>query len=153
MRVGLKPDSVTFLRLLIACNHSGLANEGQNFFNSMTEVYEITPNIEHFCCLIDLLGRAGRVKEALDYMSIYPFRDDPIVLGCLLSACRLYGDVIAGEQMARRLVIYFSLFMKVVCTIKLPKILIQDTTELLDMKIRMFGDKCVFTHLLGTFWI
>ncbi|XP_022864633.1 pentatricopeptide repeat-containing protein At3g49170, chloroplastic-like [Olea europaea var. sylvestris] len=100
---GLKPDSVTFLGLLIACNHSGLANEGQYFFNSMTQVYEITPDIEHFCCLVDLLGRAGRVKEALDYMSRFPFGDDPIVLGCLLSACRLHGDVIAGEQLARRL--------------------------------------------------
>ncbi|KAL2534473.1 Pentatricopeptide repeat-containing protein [Abeliophyllum distichum] len=101
--VGLKPDSITFLGLLMACNHSGLANEGQTFFNSMTEVYKITPDIEHFCCLIDLLGRAGRVKEALEYMSRYPFRDDPIVLGCLLSACRLHGDVIAGEQLAGRL--------------------------------------------------
>ncbi|KAL2458209.1 Pentatricopeptide repeat-containing protein [Forsythia ovata] len=101
--VGLKPDSITFLGLLMACNHSGLANEGQTFFNSMIEVYKITPDIEHFCCLIDLLGRAGRVKEALEYMSRYPFRDDPIVLGCLLSACRLHGDVIAGEQLARRL--------------------------------------------------
>ncbi|OIS97007.1 PREDICTED: pentatricopeptide repeat-containing protein At4g33170-like [Nicotiana attenuata] len=101
--VGLKPDSVTFLGLLIACNHAGLVDEGLDYFNTMNEIYGVTPDIEHFSCLIDLLGRAGRLKDAEEYMQRYPFGHDPVVLGCLLSACRLHGDVVIGERMAKKL--------------------------------------------------
>ncbi|KAL8526099.1 hypothetical protein ACS0TY_015356 [Phlomoides rotata] len=104
MRTGLKPDCVTFLELLTACNHSGLANEGQVFFSSMSEVYGITPSIEHLCCLIDLLGRAGRVTEAEEYAYNYYVGDDAVVLGSLLSASRLHEGVSAGEQIAKKLV-------------------------------------------------
>ncbi|KAA8522707.1 hypothetical protein F0562_009131 [Nyssa sinensis] len=99
--IGLEPDSVTFIGLLTACNHAGLVDEGQAYFNSMTEIYGITPDIEHFSCLIDLLGRAGRVNEAEKYMEKFPFGHDPVVLGSLLSACRLHGDVVTGERLAR----------------------------------------------------
>ncbi|MCD7448527.1 hypothetical protein HAX54_043457 [Datura stramonium] len=101
--VGLKPDSVTFLGLLIACNHAGLVDEGLYYFNTMNEIYGVTPDIEHFSCLIDLLGRAGRLKDAEEYMQRYPFGHDSVVLGCLLSACRLHGDVVIGERMAKKL--------------------------------------------------
>ncbi|XP_060172188.1 pentatricopeptide repeat-containing protein At4g33170-like [Lycium barbarum] len=101
--VGLKPDSVTFLELLIACNHAGLVNEGLDYFNTMNEIYGVTPDIEHFSCLIDLLGRAGRLKDAEEYMQRYPFGNDSVILGCLLSACRLHGDVVIGERMAKKL--------------------------------------------------
>ncbi|KAK6783920.1 hypothetical protein RDI58_017374 [Solanum bulbocastanum] len=103
MSVGLKPDSVTFLGLLIACNHAGLVDEGLYYFNTMNEIYGLTPDIEHFSCLIDLLGRAGRLKDAEEYMQRYPFGNDSVVLGCLLSACRLHGDVVIGERMAKKL--------------------------------------------------
>ncbi|KAL6575243.1 hypothetical protein OROMI_012528 [Orobanche minor] len=103
VKIGLNPDSVTFLGLLMACNHSGLANEGQAFFNSMSEIYEITPNGEHLCCLVDLLGRAGRVNEAQEYMHRYSSSDDAVVLGSLLSACRLHEGVSDGEEIAGRL--------------------------------------------------
>lgn len=101
--LGLKPDSVTFVALLAACNHAGLVDEGQAYFNSMTEVYNIVPTIEHFSCLIDLLGRAGRLKEAEEYVETFPFGQDPVVLGSLLSACRLHGDVNVGKSLAKRL--------------------------------------------------
>ncbi|KAK6147425.1 hypothetical protein DH2020_018337 [Rehmannia glutinosa] len=98
-----EPDSVTFLELLTACNHCGLANEGQAVFNMMREVYGITPSVEHLCCLVDLLGRAGRVTEAVEYTRKYSIGDDVVVLGSLLSACRLHGGIIDGEQIAKRL--------------------------------------------------
>ncbi|KAL7188204.1 hypothetical protein ACSBR1_038127 [Camellia fascicularis] len=101
--LGLKPDSVTFIALLTACNHAGLVDEGQAYFNSMNEIYGIAPDIEHFSCLIDLLGRAGRLKEAVEYMKFFPFGHDPVVLVSLLSACRLHGDVLIGEHLARKL--------------------------------------------------
>ena len=98
---GIQPDSVTFIGLLTACNHAGLVDKGQVYFNSMEETYGITPDIEHFSCLIDMLGRAGRLNEAEEYMRKFPFWNDPVVLGSLLSASRLHGDVVIGERLAR----------------------------------------------------
>ncbi|KAK0598030.1 hypothetical protein LWI29_030880 [Acer saccharum] len=101
--MGIKPDSVTFVGLLIACNHAGLVEEGELYFNSMEETYRIRPNIEHFSCLIDLMGRAGKLPEAEEYMKRFPFGMDPVVLGSLLSACRSHGDVVMGERLAKQL--------------------------------------------------
>ncbi|XP_047962320.1 pentatricopeptide repeat-containing protein At3g03580-like [Salvia hispanica] len=98
---GVEPDSITFLELLTACSHSGLADVGRMVFDSMSRVYGISPGSEHLCCLIDLLGRSGRLSEAEEYSDK---RDDEVVLGCLLSACRLQGDVVVGERIAKRLV-------------------------------------------------
>jgi len=101
--MGVKPDSVTFVGLLTASNHAGLVDEGLVYFNSMEETYGISPEIEHFSCLIDLLGRAGRLNEAKEYMKKFPFGHDTVVLGSLLSACRLHGDVDTGKCFARQL--------------------------------------------------
>lgn len=101
--MGIKPDSVTFIGLLTACNHAGLEKEGEVYFNSMEKTYGISPDIEHFTCLIDLLGRAGKLLEAEEYTKKFPLGQDPIVLGTLLSACRLHGDVVIGEQLAKQL--------------------------------------------------
>ncbi|XP_028776667.1 pentatricopeptide repeat-containing protein At1g11290, chloroplastic-like [Neltuma alba] len=100
---GVKPDSITFVALLIACNHAGLVDKGKLYFNSMEEKYGITPNIEHVSCLIDMLGRAGRLSEAEEYMEEFHQWNDPIVLGSLLSACRLHGNTTTGERLARQL--------------------------------------------------
>ncbi|KAK2969231.1 hypothetical protein RJ640_003465 [Escallonia rubra] len=91
---GINPDSVTFIRLISACNHAWLVDKGQEYFNSMVDIYVIAPDVEHFSCLIDLLGRAGRLKEAEEYRDKFPSGHDSIILGCLLSACRLHGDII-----------------------------------------------------------
>ncbi|KAK7824456.1 pentatricopeptide repeat-containing protein [Quercus suber] len=101
--MGLKPDSVTYVGLLMACNHAGLVNEGKILFNLMEETYGITPDIDHLSCLIDMLGRAGRLTEADEYIKKFPFGHDPVILGSLLSACRLHGDVVIGERLARQL--------------------------------------------------
>lgn len=101
--MGIKPDSVTFIGLLTACNHAGLVKEGEAYFNSMEKTYGISPDIEHFTCLIDLLGRAGKLLEAEEYTKKFPLGQDPIVLGTLLSACRLHGDVVIGERLAKQL--------------------------------------------------
>lgn len=100
---GTKPDSVTFIALLTACNHAGFVDEGIACFNSLNEIYGITPNSEHLSCLIDLLGRAGRLKEAEEYLEKYSHTSDPVILGCLLSACRLHGDVQLGNRLGKLL--------------------------------------------------
>ncbi|KAJ0031232.1 hypothetical protein Pint_14023 [Pistacia integerrima] len=101
--VGVNPDSVTFIGLLMACNHAGLVEKGEFYFSSMEKIYRIVPDIEHFSCLIDLLGRAGKLQEAEEYMKKSPFGQNPVVLGSLLSACRLHGDVIIGKRLAEQL--------------------------------------------------
>ncbi|GKD60957.1 pentatricopeptide repeat-containing protein, partial [Tanacetum coccineum] len=99
----VKPDSVTFIALLSALNHTGgLVNEGKFYFNTMQETYGITPNVEHVACIVDLLGRARRVKEAEEYMENYSFEQDPVVLGCLLSACRVHNELDIGKRTAER---------------------------------------------------
>ncbi|KAK7329748.1 hypothetical protein VNO77_23925 [Canavalia gladiata] len=103
MKTRVKPDSFTFMGLLIACNHSGLVRKGQLYFNSMEEAYGVAPNIEHFSCLIDMLGRAGRLSVAEEYMKKFPQWNDPIVLGSLLSACWLHGNMVIGERLAKKL--------------------------------------------------
>ncbi|EYU18223.1 hypothetical protein MIMGU_mgv1a024222mg, partial [Erythranthe guttata] len=102
-KTGLQPDSVTFLELLTACNHSGLLDAGRALFNSMSENYGITPAANHLCCLVDLLGRAGRLTEANEYASKYSVINDAVVLGSLLSSCRLHGGFLAGEEIAKKL--------------------------------------------------
>ncbi|KAK7265221.1 hypothetical protein RJT34_32837 [Clitoria ternatea] len=99
----VKPDSFTFIGLLIACNHSGLVKKGELYFKSMEQAYGVAPSIEHFSCLIDMLGRAGRLSEAEDYMKKFPHWNDPVVLGSLLSACWLHGNMVIGEHLAKQL--------------------------------------------------
>ncbi|KAD4179160.1 hypothetical protein R6Q59_022701 [Mikania micrantha] len=102
-KLEIKPDSVTFIALLAALNHTGLVEEGKFYFNAMEETYGIAPNVDHVSCIVDLLGRARRVKEAEKYMERYSFEHDPVVLGCLLSACRVHGDLNVGKRTADRL--------------------------------------------------
>lgn len=100
--LNVKPDSITFVALLAALNHSGLVNDGKFYLNEMQETYGIPPKAEHVSCIVDLLGRARRVKEAEEYMERFSFGEDPIVLGCLLSACRMHGDLVIGKRTAKR---------------------------------------------------
>ncbi|XP_076949816.1 pentatricopeptide repeat-containing protein At2g33680-like [Bidens hawaiensis] len=98
----VKPDSVTFIALLTGLNHTGRVEEGKFYFNEMQESYGIVPSVDHVACMVDLLGRARRVKEAEEYMEKYCFENDAVVLGCLLSACRVHGDVVVGKRTAER---------------------------------------------------
>ncbi|KAL4589720.1 hypothetical protein LXL04_002629 [Taraxacum kok-saghyz] len=104
--LGFRPDDITFIGVLNACSHGGLVEIGWNHFKSMKSEYQIEPKIEHYGCLIDLLGRAGLLKEAEKIVNEIPRDKDEIlvpVYGALLSACRLYGDVELGECLADRL--------------------------------------------------
>ncbi|KAI4381129.1 hypothetical protein MLD38_007237 [Melastoma candidum] len=103
LKAGPAPDSVTYLGLLVACNHSGLVDQGVSYFNSMTDQWGISPDLEHFSCLVDLLGRAGRILEAEELLDRYSFGNDPIILGSLLSASRLHGNTATGERLAKKL--------------------------------------------------
>ncbi|XP_020581836.1 pentatricopeptide repeat-containing protein At5g04780-like isoform X2 [Phalaenopsis equestris] len=100
---GVKPDSATFTGLLAACNHAGLVDEGKTYFDSMEEIYGNPPKIEHLSCVIDLLGRASRLEEAEAHARMFPFGNDSVIWGSLLSSCRLHGNLVVGERVARKL--------------------------------------------------
>ncbi|KAF2551186.1 hypothetical protein F2Q68_00036622 [Brassica cretica] len=85
-KLGVKPDSVTFLALLSACGHAGFIDEGIKFFNEMGSKYGVKPSVEHYSCLIDILGRAGRLLEAYDIIQQKTeMRDDAELLRTLSS--------------------------------------------------------------------
>ncbi|XP_055822870.1 pentatricopeptide repeat-containing protein At1g09410, mitochondrial-like [Solanum dulcamara] len=99
LRSGNKPDEITFVGLLSACSHAGLVKKGQKFFESMRHAYDLKPRAEHYCCLVDILGRGKLVDEAIRVVHQMPPEErDGAVLGALLGACKLYGDVGAANQ-------------------------------------------------------
>lgn len=100
---GWKPNSVTFVGILSACSHAGLTDEGFFFFNSMVEAHGITPELDHFSCIIDILGRAGRVHEAEAMVNRLIVQPDAPVWRTLLGACRIHGDVERAERIAEHL--------------------------------------------------
>ncbi|KAM1403327.1 hypothetical protein ACFX2I_011947 [Malus domestica] len=98
------PDNITFVNVLSACAHSGLVEKGQQYFRSMVEVHGIEPRTEHFGCMVDLLGRAGRLEEARKLINEMPMSPDVGVLGALLGACKIHGNVELGEEIGRRVI-------------------------------------------------
>ncbi|KAK1361232.1 Pentatricopeptide repeat-containing protein [Heracleum sosnowskyi] len=98
---GVKPDEVTMVGVLSACSHTGLVDKGSDYFYSMTRDYGITANAKHYTCMIDLLGRAGRLNDAKNLMKNMPFEPDAATWGALLGASRIYGDTELGEKAAQ----------------------------------------------------
>ncbi|MQL82814.1 hypothetical protein Taro_015310 [Colocasia esculenta] len=99
--VGTQPDGITFLLVLYACSHGGLADLGLDYFNSMKELYGISPQLDHYVCLIDLLGRAGRLEKAASVIEEMPFEPDALIYKTLLGSCKLRGNLTLGEYIAR----------------------------------------------------
>ncbi|KAK2970153.1 hypothetical protein RJ640_019621 [Escallonia rubra] len=97
------PNSVTFVSLLSACSHSGKVEEGWKCFRSMREVYGIAPVQEHYACMVDLLGRAGKIDEALALMSCMPMDPGASAWGALLSSCRAHKNTQLAEKIAKKL--------------------------------------------------
>ncbi|KAK9039450.1 hypothetical protein V6N11_014650 [Hibiscus sabdariffa] len=95
---GFNPDRVTFVGVLCACSHAGLIDEGIQCFYTMEKDYGVVPGIEHYGCMIDLLGRGGRLKEAFMLVHSMPFEPNAIIWGTLLGACRLHGATELAEK-------------------------------------------------------
>lgn len=101
---GAVPNEVTFICVLSACSRMGLVDEGMRIFNSMSQDYGIEPGVQHYGCLVDLFGRAGMLEEAKKVVREMPLEPDSYVLGALLNACRVQGDVELGKEMLERFV-------------------------------------------------
>ncbi|KAM7279506.1 hypothetical protein ACFE04_006640 [Oxalis oulophora] len=101
----IRPDEITFLAVLSACSHAGMVDRGFYYFNQMILKYSMKPKIEHYSCLIDLLGRAGKLREAYEiYQNTPEISGDSGVLSTLFSACRLHKNLEMGEEIARLLI-------------------------------------------------
>ena len=95
---GLEPDKITFLGVLAACTHGGLVYAGMEYFRIMREEYGLMPTLQHYACLVGLLGRAGLFKEAIDIINNMEIRPDSAVWVALLSACWIQQEVKLGQK-------------------------------------------------------
>lgn len=101
-RSGTSPDSVTFLALLSTCSHGGLVEEGIKIFHSMVNDYNIKPKREHCACVIDMLGRAGKLSEAEKFIQELGLERDPLAWESLLGTCAIHGATELGERSAEK---------------------------------------------------
>lgn len=88
-----RPNYVTFLAVLVACSHGGLIDKGHMYFQSMIKEYEIMPQAKHYAAMVDILGRAGKLKEAYEFVLESPFKEHSVIWGALLGACKVHGDL------------------------------------------------------------
>ncbi|CAL9114945.1 unnamed protein product [Musa acuminata var. zebrina] len=100
---GVMPNATTFTSLLSACSHSGLSEEGRSFFDSMNLKYGIEPKMNHYACMVDILGRAGKLQEAEEFIKQMPMEPDTSIWVSLLGACRIHGDLDLGEKIADKI--------------------------------------------------
>ncbi|RVW35864.1 Pentatricopeptide repeat-containing protein [Vitis vinifera] len=100
---GMYPNEVTFLAILSACSHTGLVEEGLRIFTSMQEDYNIEAKAEHYTCMVDLLGRAGQLEDAKEFVEKMPIEPEVSTWGALLGACRVHKDMDMGRLAAQRL--------------------------------------------------
>eukprot|EP01018_Ginkgo_biloba_P001353 Gb_22629 [translate_table: standard] len=100
---GTNPNQVTLVGVLSACCHAGLVEEGRQYFDCMSHTYHIKPAMEHYGCMVDLLGRAGLLDEAQDLINKMPMTPDASVWRCLLGACRIHNNIELAECLAERL--------------------------------------------------
>ncbi|XP_042513821.1 pentatricopeptide repeat-containing protein At1g08070, chloroplastic-like [Macadamia integrifolia] len=105
MRSGnVKPNEVTMIGVLCACTHAGLVDEGQKWFYAMHHELGIASKIEHYGCMVDLLGRAGLLKEAYEFIQAMPLIPHAGVWGALLGACKMHGNVELAEHAIKHLI-------------------------------------------------
>ncbi|GAU16134.1 hypothetical protein TSUD_340040 [Trifolium subterraneum] len=100
---GVIPDEAAFTIILAACSHSGLVDEGWNYFNSMKENYGISPTPDHVACMVDLLSRSGQLREAYELIKSMHVEPNAGAWGALFRACKLQCDSVLGETVANRL--------------------------------------------------
>ncbi|KGN65963.1 pentatricopeptide repeat-containing protein At4g21300 [Cucumis sativus] len=103
LRNGIQPDHVTFLGIISACGHAGQVDEGIRYYHLMTEEYGIPARMEHYACVADMFGRAGRLDEAFETINSMPFPPDAGVWGTLLGACHIHGNVELAEVASKHL--------------------------------------------------
>ncbi|KAM7514742.1 hypothetical protein LguiA_004325 [Lonicera macranthoides] len=100
---GPPPDQITLTGVLLACNYGGFVNEGMAIFSSMEKEYGIIPINEHYACMVDMMSRAGKLKEAFYILETMPYEPDALIWGSILHACGVDGDLRLTERVAERM--------------------------------------------------
>lgn len=100
---GIHPDSITFKAVLVACSHSGLVDEGQRIFESIENEHGEETMLEHYGCMVDMMGRAGMLQQAYDFVEKMPLRPNSVIWRTLLGACVSHNDVKLAEKVQERI--------------------------------------------------
>ncbi|KAG0500152.1 hypothetical protein HPP92_000224 [Vanilla planifolia] len=101
---GLKPNRVTFIALLSAFSHAGMVDQGLDYFKSMSTQYGIIPDVGHYACIVDNMGRLGELGRAYQFIKDMPMEPDDCIWSALLSSCRIHGNLELAEVAAKNLV-------------------------------------------------
>ncbi|XP_038713617.1 pentatricopeptide repeat-containing protein At1g06143 isoform X2 [Tripterygium wilfordii] len=104
-REKVTPNGVTFISVLSACNHAGLVEEGRKRFLSMTSDYSIPPQVEHYGCMVDLLGKAGLIEDALELIRTMKFEPNSVIWGALLGGCKLHRNLEIAQIAVNKLLV------------------------------------------------
>ncbi|XXG42613.1 hypothetical protein AAC387_Pa01g2849 [Persea americana] len=98
---GIRPDAVTFVGVLSGFSHGGMVDKGWLYFKKMSEVYNLSPGLEHYSSMVDMLGRAGRLEDADQLIRTMPVEPDAAVWGGLLNACKVHRNVELGKRVVK----------------------------------------------------
>ncbi|XP_050382223.1 putative pentatricopeptide repeat-containing protein At1g17630 [Argentina anserina] len=98
VKMGFKPNNITFIAVLSACSHAGLVTEGRHLFDQMLGVYGVKPQMEHYACMVDLLGRAGLLQEASNIVKNMPMKPNSCVWSAILNSCRTHKNTDIAEE-------------------------------------------------------
>ncbi|KAL5224087.1 hypothetical protein ABZP36_010726 [Zizania latifolia] len=101
VREGVRPNYISFIGVLFAFSHTGMVEQGRNYFNSMSKDYGIAPGIEHYNCMVDLLSRVELLEEAEDLINKSPFVDDSSLWGAILGASATHSSL--AQRVAKKM--------------------------------------------------
>ncbi|CAJ1933777.1 unnamed protein product [Sphenostylis stenocarpa] len=104
LKGGIQPNEVTFVGVLAACSRGGFVDEGKRLFELMKNAYKLKPEMDHYGCMVDMLGRAGYLEDAKQIIDNMPMKPSPAVLGALFGACMVHKDFEMGERIGSLLV-------------------------------------------------
>ncbi|KAL3835244.1 hypothetical protein ACJIZ3_009980 [Penstemon smallii] len=104
LQENIKPNNVTFIGVLCACTHAGLVDEGRGYLVSMSKDFGIKPRIEHYGCVVDMLGRSGLIEAAYEFITNMPIKPNAVIWRTLLASCRVHKHVEIGEEAMKHLV-------------------------------------------------
>ncbi|KAL6896548.1 hypothetical protein ACP4OV_007120 [Aristida adscensionis] len=103
-KLGITLNDNTFIGLLCSCTHTGLVQDGRRYFQNMAQLYDISPRIEHYGCMVDLLSRAGLLEEAHQLIKDMPMQANAVVWGSLLGGCKIHRDADLAEHVLKQLI-------------------------------------------------
>ncbi|XP_062098533.1 pentatricopeptide repeat-containing protein At1g08070, chloroplastic-like isoform X2 [Humulus lupulus] len=101
---GVKPDDVIFIAVLSACAHGGFVEDGKRIFCQMVLEFGIKPQIEHYGCMVDLLGRAGKLEEAVKFVESMQLEPNAVIWATLLGSCKIHGNENLLESVTKKII-------------------------------------------------